>query len=184
MIYPEYDEEQYYPRERTIGFTSTKAEWGILCNFSTEAPVTWNGIIFDCVERMYHWLRLSSPEDREEYLKERGGMNLKMKAKGFKKRRMERNDWTENAVDALRFCLQLKYEQNENFRKALAVTGNRFIVEDQTSRLRKTPDSWGAKYDAVTDFYYGKNIMGRLLMELRNKGSIFNCLPESYLTNN
>lgn len=183
MIYPEYNEKQRYPREKTIGFTSTKAEWGILCNFSTEAPITWNDITFDCAERMYHWLRLSSSEAREEYLKERAGMNLKMKAKSFKKKGLERKDWTENAVDALRFSLQLKYEQNENFRKALARTDDRFIVEDQTSRPRKTPDSWGAKYDATTDTYYGKNIMGRLLMELRNKGVLSNGLPESYLTN-
>lgn len=34
------------------------------------------------------------------------------------------------------------------------------------------PDSWGAVYDVETNEFYGKNIMGRLLMELREKGKL------------
>ncbi|MBO7189919.1 MAG: hypothetical protein J6V55_04965 [Alistipes sp.] len=47
------------------------------------------------------------------------------------------------------------------------VAGN--IVEDESNR-RKKPDSWGAILDTTANEYYGKNIMGRLLMELREKG--------------
>ena len=51
---------------------------------------------------------------------------------------------------------------------ALADSGDKYIVEDESNRKKK-PDSWGAVLDTGTNEYYGKNIMGRLLMELREK---------------
>lgn len=180
MIYPEYNEIQHYPIEQTIGFTKTTSEWGILSNFYL-TPIQWNGITFDCVERLYHWFRLKNPAARKEYMTVKGGMILKMKAKTFKKNGLERHDWNEQAVDVLRFCIQLKYEQCEEFRKALSSTGTKYIVEDQSSRPRKTPDSWGAKYDETTNTFYGKNIMGRILMELRDKGRLSTNIPQEYL---
>lgn len=98
-------------------------------------------------------------------------MALKMKAKAFAKRSVERSDWREIAVDVMRFCLNCKYEQSEAFRAELERSKGKYIVEDESNR-RKKPDSWGAVYDATTNEYYGKNIMGRLLMELREKGKL------------
>ena len=96
-------------------------------------------------------------------------MGLKMKAKTFAKRGVERSDWREIAVDVMRFCLNHKYQSPEAFRKALADSGDKFIIEDESNRKKK-PDSWGAVLDVASNEYYGKNIMGRLLMELREKG--------------
>lgn len=39
---------------------------------------------------------------------------------------------------------------------------------EDTNRKKKT-DSWGTVLDVATNEYHGKNIMGRLLMELRDK---------------
>ena len=91
-----------------------------------------------------------------------------MKAKAFAWRGVERSDWREIAVDVMRFCLNHKYQNSAEFRKALADSGDRFIVEDESNRKKK-PDSWGAVLDTSTNEYYGKNIMGRLLMELRER---------------
>ena len=91
-----------------------------------------------------------------------------MKAKAFAKRGVERKDWREIAVDVMRFCLNHKYQSSAEFRKALIDSGDRYIVEDESNR-RKRPDSWGAILDSATGEYYGKNIMGRLLMELRER---------------
>ena len=91
-----------------------------------------------------------------------------MKAKAFAKRGVERADWREIAVDVMRFCLNHKYQNSAEFRQALADSGDRYIVEDESNRKKK-PDSWGAVLDTATNEYYGKNIMGRLLMELREK---------------
>ena len=94
-----------------------------------------------------------------------------MKAKAFEKRGVERSDWREIAVDVMRFCLNHKYASSEIFRKELERSKGRYIVEDESSR-KKRPDSWGAVLDTTTNEYYGKNIMGRLLMELREAGEL------------
>ena len=176
MHYPQYDNIEHYPAEQTVGFTSTAAEWGILSNFA-KTPMVVNGVEFACVEQMFHYIRLNNKQERAEYLKLTPNLGLKMKAKAFEKRGVERSDWKEIAVDVMRFCLNHKYANSEEFRKALADSGDRFIVEDESNRKNK-PDSWGAVLDAATGEYYGKNIMGRLLMELRENGVLEYSLPK------
>ena len=175
MHYTEYDKIERYPAEQTIAFAKTEAEWGIFSNFA-KTPMMVNGIEFACVEQMFHYIRLNNEEERSEYLKLIPNMRLKMKAKTFAKRGVERADWRDIAVDVMRFCLNHKYQNSAEFRKALSDSDGRYIVEDESSR-RKKPDSWGAVLDAATNEYYGKNIMGRLLMELREKGKLEYQLP-------
>lgn len=167
MYYPQYDTVERYPAEQTIGFTSTVATWGIFSNFA-RTPMVVNGVEFACVEQLYHYIRLNNEAERAEYLKLIPNMGLKMKAKTFAKRSVERADWREIAVDVMRFCLNHKYQNSAEFRKALIDSGDRYIIEDESNR-KKRPDSWGAVLDVATGEYYGKNIMGRLLMELREK---------------
>ena len=62
------------------------------------------------------------------------------------------------------------------FCDALAKTAERFIVEDQTSFPKKTADTWGVKL--VKDEYVGPNLLGRLLMELRDNGNLSYWLPD------
>ena len=170
MHYSQYDIVERYPAEQTIGFTSTAAEWCILSNFA-KTPMVVNGVEFACVEQMFHYIRLNNEMERAEYLKLTPNMGLKMKAKAFKKRGVERSDWKEIAVDVMRFCLNHKYQASAEFRNALADSGSKYIVEDESNR-KKRPDSWGAVFDTGTNEYYGKNIMGRLLMELRENGQL------------
>ena len=52
-------------------------------------------------------------------------------------------------------------------------------MEDQTTFPRKTADSWGVKLSADGTQYVGPNLLGRLLMELRdNGGKLEYRLPE------
>ena len=170
MHYPQYDTIERYPAEQTIGFTSTAAEWGIFSNFA-KTPMVVNSIEFACVEQLFHYIRLNNETERAEYLKLTPNMGLKMKAKAFEKRNVERADWREIAVDVMRFCLNHKYANSEAFRKELERSKGKYIVEDESNRKKK-PDSWGAVLDTATNEFYGKNIMGRLLMELREKGEL------------
>ena len=170
MYYPEYNIIERYPAEQTIGFTSTAAEWGILSNFA-KTPMRVNGVEFACVEQLFHYIRLNNEQERAAYLKLIPNMGLKMKAKTFAKRGVERADWKGIAVDVMRFCLNHKYRSSEEFRKALSDSSRKYIVEDESKR-KKRPDSWGAVLDVDSKEYYGKNIMGRLLMELREKGNL------------
>ena len=81
-------------------------------------------------------------------------------------------------MDAMKFCLSKKYEQNEGFRHTLTMTKDLFIFEDQTSFPKKTADTWGEK--RIGDNYIGPNLLGRLLMELRD-GQLTWSLPEDAL---
>ena len=170
MYYPEYDTIERYPAAQTAGFTKTAAEWGIFSNFA-RTPMVVNGVEFVSVEQLYHYIRLNDAAEREAYLKVTPGMALKMKAKAFAKRGVERADWHRISVDVMRFCLNHKYQNSEEFRAELERSKGKYIIEDESGR-RKRPDSWGAVLDAATNEYYGKNIMGRLLMELRENGEL------------
>lgn len=81
-----------------------------------------------------------------------------------------RADWGEIIVDAMKFCIAEKYRQSAEFRQALEESRGLFIVEDQTSFPKKNPDTWGAKLPGDGILYVGPNLMGRLLMELRDSG--------------
>ena len=51
-------------------------------------------------------------------------------------------------------------------------------MEDQTTFTKKNPDTWGAKLSDDGKEYIGPNLMGRLLMELRDNGKLDYTLPE------
>ncbi|MBQ5510701.1 MAG: hypothetical protein IIT94_06130 [Prevotella sp.] len=83
----------------------------------------------------------------------------------------------------MRFCLQTKYDQCEAFRKELERSKGLFIVEDETKRNqreKKDADSWGT--NLVDNEYVGPNLLGRLLMELRDNGKLEYHLPADALT--
>ena len=100
-----------------------------------------------------------------------------MKAKHQEKVGAVRPDWGEIIVDAMKFCLMQKYTQSEAFRTELERSRGLFIVEDQTTFPKKNPDTWGVKQSGDGKEYIGPNLMGRLLMELRDNGKLDYVLP-------
>ena len=91
-----------------------------------------------------------------------------------------REDWGQMIIDAMKFCLMQKYEQSELFRNELKRSRGKFIVEDQTSFRKKEPDAWGVKLKDTQ--FVGPNLLGRLLMELRDNGKFEYHLPDDALT--
>jgi predicted NAD-dependent protein-ADP-ribosyltransferase YbiA (DUF1768 family) len=80
----------------------------------------------------------------------------------------------------MKFCLQQKYEQCPEFRKELESTKGYHIVELQDRKNDKEssrPNGWGVKTKGEN--YEGANLMGRLLMELRD-GEMEYKLPEDW----
>jgi hypothetical protein len=64
----------------------------------------------------------------------------------------------------MKWCLRVKLAQNwTSFGDLLLATGNHPIVEDS-----RKDDYWGAK-TVSDDTLSGQNVLGRLLMELREK---------------
>ena len=109
------------------------------------------------------------------------GQTIKMKAKHFEKAGTVRPDWGEIIVDAMKFCLMEKFRQSEAFREELERSRGLYIVEDQTTFPKKSPDTWGVKLSADGSEFVGPNLMGRLLMELRDNGKLDYTLPEDVL---
>ncbi len=172
--YPQYYSIEHYPAKRTVALCKVADEWGIFSNFAS-TPIEYEGITFDCGERLFHYLKFHSDaaEGKAELMAAHGGQALKMRMKHIAKAHPEwlREDWGAVVVDIMKHCLLLKYQQSPVFRNALEQSKGRYIVEDQTSFPIKEANTWGTKL--VGDEYIGPNLLGRLLMELRENPEKF-----------
>ena len=181
--YPKYYSIESYPAAQTVCIRKVKDEWGILGNFA-QTPIVVNGVTFDCTERLFHMMKFS-PDAVEgicKIMKSPGGLGMKMRMKPMYRNHPEwfHDHWPSMVVDAMKYCLTLKYEQSEDFRKELERSKGKFIVEDETSRKRgRDADSWGTVLRG--DAYVGPNLLGRLLMELRDNGTLSYTLPDDAL---
>jgi predicted NAD-dependent protein-ADP-ribosyltransferase YbiA (DUF1768 family) len=173
--YPEYAGWFDYPAEKTVAFNKAKEEWGVLGNFAA-TPLVVDGVPFDCAEKLFQVMKFSDAVARKAVYS-RKGMPIKWTAKAYERDGARRPDWGSILVDALKFCLVTKYAQCEAFRSELARTGDRFIVETAHRR----PDTYSAMLSADGVTWTGGNLMGRLLMELRDTGKLDYRLPEDAL---
>ena len=181
QYYPQYHDILQYPADQCACIRKTDEEWGILGNFYY-APIIVDGVTFDCTERLFHLMKFrdTAAEGIKSEYTVRRGMNIKMHMKPLYKSHPEwfRDDWGSMVVDAMKFCLQAKYDQCEAFRKELERSKGLFIVEDETKRnerKKKDADSWGV--NLIGDQYVGPSLLGRLLMELRDTGKLDYTLP-------
>ena len=130
---------------------------------------------FYSAESLFQVMKFSDAEARKAIFALKG-QGLKMKAKHYEKVVGVRPEWGNIIVDALKFCLMQKYSQSELFRETLKESRGRYIVEDQSS-FTKAADTYGAKLSGDGTSYSGPNLMGRLLMELRENGKLEYSLP-------
>lgn len=173
-FYPKYYSIEIYPANKCVCIRKVADEWGVLCNFA-KTPLSVNGVILKNSEQLFQLMKFVD-EDPVKAVYQAG--NPKYTAKHWEKTH-RRKDWGNIIVDVMKFCLTQKYEQSETFRNVLLKTADCFIVEDQTSFPKKTADTWGAKL--VGEEYVGPNLLGRLLMELRDSGHLDLCLPKDAL---
>ena len=173
--YPEYYSIERYPVDRTAAFCKIDQEWGIFSNFGHSTLVV-SDVPFDTSERLFQVMKFLDEDSRKAVYTKKG--NPKMTAKHGEKIGTVRPDWGSIIVDAMKFCLMEKYRQCEAFRRDLERSRGLFIVEDQTTFPKKNPDTWGAKRSGDGKEYIGPNLMGRLLMELRDNGKLDYKLPE------
>ena len=176
--FPEYYTWNEYPADQTVSFCKTDQEWGIFSNFA-QTPIVADGITFPCAESLFQIMKFTDSAARRDIFAQRG-QKLKMRAKHYEKAVGVRPDWGQLLIHALKYCLMLKYEQSSAFRAELERTQGRFIVEDQTT-FRKPADTYGAKLSPDGKLWSGPNLMGRLLMELRDNGSLDYKLPPDIL---
>lgn len=175
QYYPEYWGIQSYPAEQCVIVHKIDEEWGVFSNFS-HTTIVVDGVSFKCSETLFQLMKFKD----EDAVKEVYKSNNKRMAKHWEKTH-RREDWGKMVVDAMKYCLMRKFEQSEDFRNKLERSRGKFIVEDQTSfKNKKEPDAWGVKLK--DDHYVGPNLLGRLLMELRDIGKLEYHLPADTLT--
>jgi ribA/ribD-fused uncharacterized protein len=172
--YPEYYSIETYPISECVAIRKVKEPWGIFGNFAP-TPIILNEVTFKTSELLFQLMKF---KEKEPILAVYNAKTPKMIAKHWEKTH-RREDWGRMIVDAMKFCITQKYEQSEDFRKELERSKGKYIVEDQTSFPKKTPDTWGVKQQG-SDFI-GPNLLGRLLMELRDKGKLDYQLPDDAL---
>ena len=172
--YPEWYGIREYPADRTAAFCKVAREWGILGNFAP-TPLVVDGVPFDCTEKLFQVMKFADTESRRIIYAQKG-QPVKMKAKHQEKAGVVREDWGRIFIDAMKFCLMQKYAQSEAFRRELERSRGLFIVEQQANPKRPA-DAYSARLSEDGTTWTGPNIMGRLLMELRDNGKLEYGLP-------
>ena len=152
-----------YRRSEVVIFRKTKEAFGGLSNMAAGFPIEINGIHIRTSEALYQACRFPHSEEIQRIIiEEKSPMAAKMKSKKF--RVQTRNDRMEVRVDIMRWCLKVKLACNwDKFKQLLMATENKPIVEE--SRRDKF---WGAIPNG-DEILIGQNILGRLLMELREE---------------
>ena len=166
-FYPQYFSIEEYPAARCAAFSKVSEPWGEFSNFG-KTPIVVNEVEYSCVEKLFQCLKFFETPEAVVDIFNASGQKIKMKAKKWDKAGATRSDWGKLIVDAMKYCLNLKYEQIPAFRDALEKSKGLHIVEDQSTFAKKEANAWGCKL--VEDKYVGPNLMGRLLMELRDNG--------------
>lgn len=138
--YPEYYSLNEYPACQCVAFNKVSGDRGVFSNFAP-TPISLGGVVFRNVEQLYQLMKF---KDSAAVTAVYEANNPKFSAKHWEKS-CRRDDWGRILVDALKFCLQKKFEQSEAFRVALSDSRPFYIVEDQTSFRKRSADTWGAK---------------------------------------
>ena len=154
-----------YQRAEVVIVHKTKESFGGLSNMASGFPLRINGVRVPTSEALYQACRFPHlPDVQREIIGQHSPMTAKMKSKTHRKD--SREDWDQVRTKIMRWCLRVKLAQNyDEFARLLLATKDRQIVEQS-----RKDDYWGAKVADTTDeTLIGRNILGRLLMELREE---------------
>lgn len=140
-------------------------QFGELSNMSNVFPLVVQGISVRSSEALYQAMRYPhQPDWQREILAAPHAMRSKMASKKNQRQLSSRPDWEQVREDIMRWCLWVKASQHSvRFGEVLLSSGDRKIVE----RSRRDR-FWGA-VPVEDDLLEGENMLGRLLMELRDE---------------
>jgi ribA/ribD-fused uncharacterized protein len=153
-----------YQRGGSVVVYRTKEDFGGLSNMASGYPLQVNGVRILTAEALYQACRFPlMPEVQREIIGQHSPMTAKMKTKPHRKH--TRPDWDDVRFKIMRWCLRVKLAQNYGeFGRLLLATHDRPIVEQS-----RKDDYWGAKVAEDDETLTGQNVLGRLLMELRER---------------
>lgn len=132
-------------------------EFYVLSNFSA-FTLMWKGLRFDTSEAAYHWEKFPTNPVIQNWILHAPSAHEAFKiAQRYKSQ--QRGDWYSVRVNIMKLILHAKVEQHEYVYKKLLETGDRELIEDSWR-----DDFWGWGY-----YRNGKNILGKLWMEVREE---------------
>jgi ribA/ribD-fused uncharacterized protein len=157
-------QQRTYIADECAVFRVTTEKYGGLSNMAGGFPLKVNDTTVWSSEALYQACRFPFEADIQRVvLAERSAMTAKMKSKKYR-REYTRPDWDTIKVKLMKWCLRVKLAQNwQRFGEVLRSTGDKPIVEDS-----RKDDFWGAK-QSEDGKLVGMNVLGRLLMELRQE---------------
>lgn len=132
-------------------------EFYVLSNFSS-FTLMWKGIRFDTSEAAYHWEKFPGYPSIQRAIQHAPSAHEAFKAAELLKQ-FRRTDWDDVKVGIMKQLIREKAKQHEYVRRKLLETGTRELVEDS---WRDAFWGWGPNKD-------GKNMLGRLWMEVREE---------------
>lgn len=139
-----------------IFFHNINRPYGYLSNFSNH-PIYCKGKIWNTVEHFYQAQKFKEPELKEEIRLAPTPMKAKMIAHANKELMME--NWDELKNKVMYDGLYAKFTQHPDIQKKLTETDDKILCEHTS-----TDSYWGDGGDGT-----GKNILGELLMDIREK---------------
>ena len=152
-----------YPKDEACGFRLTRAAWGAFSNFQPlPIPIATGPWTFATSEHVYQAAKFGAHPDVQRRIAE---VSTPREAAAIGRTPGLGIDpgWNTQRVDVMRWVLRMKREANQaEIDALLAATGDRPIVEVST----RDP-WWGAR--PVAERYEGRNVLGRLWMELRQQ---------------
>ncbi len=152
-----------YRVDEVVSFRKTGEEFGGLSNMAPGFPLRIAGVSVRTSEALYQACRFPHrPEVQKLIVSETSPMTAKMRSKPY--RNDSREQWDDIRVPIMKWCLRVKLAQNWiKFGNLLLRTEDKPIVEDS-----QKDEFWGAIKGNDGNFH-GSNVLGRLLMELREK---------------
>ncbi len=153
-----------YLHDECAVFRRTKEEFGGLSNMAAGFPIRIFQTDIRTSEALYQALRFPDrPDIQTAIIEQKSPMTAKMVSR--RELKFSRTDWAEKRVAIMRWCLRVKLVQNfQKFSRLLERTGDLPIVEHS-----RRDAFWGAKWEDETGYFVGENVLGRLLMELRQE---------------
>ena len=151
-----------YERTKCAVFLDTKGTYGGLSNMASGFPLRVNGIEIRTSEALYQCCRYPHDPATQQWVLDQKSPLWTKKVTGREDR--SRPDWPDVRVQVMRWCLRVKLCQHlDAFGGLLWMSGARPIVEES-----RKDEFWGTKAQEDGSLV-GVNVLGKLLMELRDE---------------
>ena len=152
--------------KKSIWFKKVAEEYGWMGNMAPY-PIKFDGKVWRTSEALFQSMRFDDDSVKEIIRGEKSPISAKLKAKKYSDQ-MVVVPTKELDVENMRKCVKMKFDQHPQLKRQLINTKDAFIYEDIGNRNGERHKFWGVKKLSESEAD-GNNMMGRILMELREE---------------